>query len=134
MIEQMETETTPKQSPNQSKRWLILVIGLLLAVAVAGGGIAYALLSLPKQQTLYTGPCTANSPYGFTTINADDQLVQDYKQLNVCWVRFQIREFNIEKTPGQFDWTDLDKAVKTMNDAGIHLNVPLECFSPPDGG
>jgi len=135
MIEQMETKSTPKQSPKNSKRWLILVVGLLLAVIIAGGGIAYALLSLPnKQQNVYNGPCTANSPYGFTTINADDQLVQDYKQLNVCWVRFQIREFNIEKSPGQFNWTALDQAVKTMNDAGIHLNVPLECFRPVNGG
>src|SRR5438067_851482 len=49
-------------------------------------------------------PCIASSPYGFTTINADTQLVADYRQLNVCWLRYQLPESDIETIKGVYDW------------------------------
>ena len=77
------------------------------------------------------GPCTASSPYGFTTINADTQLVADYRQLNVCWLRYQLHESDIETIKGVYDWGQLDTVVAAMNTAGIHLDFPLECFESP---
>ena len=77
------------------------------------------------------GPCTASSPYGFTTINADTQLVADYRQLNVCWLRYQLHESDIETIKGVYDWGQLDTVVAAMNAAGIHLDFPLECFESP---
>lgn len=77
------------------------------------------------------GPCTASSPYGFTTINADTQLVADYRQLNVCWLRYQLPESDIETIKGVYDWGQLDTVVAAMNTAGIHLDFPLECFESP---
>jgi hypothetical protein len=74
------------------------------------------------------GPCTAASPYGFTTIHADDQLVTDYRQLNVCWVRLQVHEDTIQTSPGVYNWGNLDAAVARLNAAGIHIDFPLECF------
>src|SRR5438874_10966716 len=56
------------------------------------------------------GPCF-NSPYGFTTIYADSQLVSFYKQLNVCWVRYQFhwaktgKKPGIETSPNVYDWS-----------------------------
>ncbi len=76
-------------------------------------------------------PCTSSSPYGFTTINADTQLVADYRQLNVCWLRYQLPESDIETIKGVYDWGQLDTVVAAMNTAGIHLDFPLECFESP---
>ncbi len=73
-----------------------------------------------------SGPCTINSPYGFTTINADSQLVTTYKQLNVCWVRYQIHWNKIETSPGVYDWSQVDKAVATMNTANIYVDFPIQ--------
>jgi hypothetical protein len=88
-----------------------------------------------------SGPCTFKSPYGFTTINADEQLVGYYKQLNVCWVRYQFHWDKIEKSPGVYDWSAVDTAVQTMNAAGIHVdfaiqsapsfNQTLTCYGTP---
>src|SRR5215467_6813179 len=77
------------------------------------------------------GPCTASSPYGFTTINADTQLIADYRQLHVCWLRYQLPESAIEPITGVYDWRQLDTVVAALNAAGIHLDVPLECFQSP---
>ncbi|MEO8954241.1 MAG: hypothetical protein ABI396_03200, partial [Ktedonobacteraceae bacterium] len=54
-----------------------------------------------------SGPCIANSPYGFTTIHADSSLVTVYKQLNVCWVRYQYHWSKIETSPGVYDWSQV---------------------------
>src|SRR5947209_18363132 len=72
------------------------------------------------------GPCTIDSPYGFTTITADTQLVTLYKQLNVCWVRYQVNWNKIETSPGVYDWSDVDKAVATMNAANIYIDFPIQ--------
>ncbi len=72
------------------------------------------------------GPCGFDSPYGFTTIHADEQLVAVYKQLNVCWVRYQYHWVKIEKSPGVYDWGPVDAAIATMNRAGIHVNFAIQ--------
>src|SRR5215469_11416792 len=72
------------------------------------------------------GPCTFDSPYGFTTIHADEQLVTVYKQLNVCWVRYQYHWDKIEKSPGVYDWSVVDTAIQTMNRAGIHIDFAIQ--------
>jgi hypothetical protein len=75
-----------------------------------------------------SGPCTASSPYGFTTINADAQLVAEYRQLHVCWLRYQLAESALQTQSGDYDWRQLDAVVAAMNAAGIHLDFPLACF------
>lgn len=72
------------------------------------------------------GPCTIDSPYGFTTITADSQLVTLYKQLNVCWVRYQVHWNKIETSPGVYDWSEVDKAIATMNAANIFVDFPIQ--------
>lgn len=74
------------------------------------------------------GPCSAASPYGFTTVNADSSLVARYKDMNVCWLRYQIHQDDIETSPGVYNWKVLDSVVIYMNSVGIHLDVPLQCF------
>nr|HET6903249.1 glycosyl hydrolase [Ktedonobacteraceae bacterium] len=82
------------------------------------------------------GPCTANSPYGFTTIHADSQLVTYYKQLNACWVRYQVHwgthggKIGIETAPNQYNWAPVDAAIATMNAAHIHVDFAIQ--SAPD--
>lgn len=104
---------------------------------ISGSGIGSVghqetpLAKVTQTPTSASGPCTASSPYGFTTINADTQLVAAYKQLNVCWLRYQIPESAIEITKGSYNWQQLDTIVVAMNAAGIHLDVPLECFQAP---
>ncbi len=72
------------------------------------------------------GPCTVNSPYGFTTIHADSNLVAEYKQLNVCWVRYQYHWTKIETSPGVYNWSVVDAAVATMNAAHIHIDFAIQ--------
>lgn len=81
----------------------------------------------------YTGHCDNRSPYGFTTTNADSTLVGLYQQMNVCWVRLQIHEGDLQKSDGSYNWSVLDSIVGLMNARGIHLDVPLECFDGPSG-
>src|SRR2546421_10179601 len=93
-------------SPNRSRPrvGLILLIFAFIALFVgistfgifyfvvfknSGGGTATSTPTLGSTGITNTtpgpsGPCSANSPYGFTTIHADAQLVILYKQLNVC--------------------------------------------------
>lgn len=73
--------------------------------------------------------CSQQSPYGFTTINANAQLVTAYRALNVCWVRLQIHEFDIQTSTGNYDWSRVDTAVSFLNAAGIHNDFPIQCFS-----
>lgn len=79
------------------------------------------------------GGCTADSPYGFTTYHGGNHnyaynstLVSQYKQLNVCWVRFQFHGDLIETSRGVYDWSLVDEAVATMNAAGIHITFALQ--------
>ncbi|QBD75060.1 hypothetical protein EPA93_03235 [Ktedonosporobacter rubrisoli] len=75
----------------------------------------------------YNGTCDANSPYGFTVVTADSTLVALYKQMGVCWVRFQIHVDDIQ-SGGSYNWGTLDSVVALMNASGIHLDVPIQCF------
>jgi Glycosyl hydrolase catalytic core len=77
-----------------------------------------------------SGPCDATSPYGFTTIHADSALVTAYKQLNVCWIRYQYHWKKIETKPGVYDWSQVDAAIATMNAAHIHVDFAIQ--SAPD--
>ena len=74
------------------------------------------------------GGCSQQSPYGFTTINANAQLVTAYRTLNVCWVRLQVHESDIQTAPGLYDWSRLDTAVAFLNAARIHIDFPIQCF------
>jgi hypothetical protein len=76
-----------------------------------------------------SGDCSQQSPYGFTTINANAQLVTAYRTLNVCWVRLQIHEFDIQTSTGTYDWSRVDTAVSFLNAVGIHIDFPIQCFS-----
>src|SRR5258708_2502124 len=69
-------------------------------------GIAQSIV--PHQVRTGSGGCTAQSPYGFTTINANAQLVASYRELNVCWVRFQVHESDIQTAPGVYNWSRVD--------------------------
>ncbi|MDQ6660598.1 MAG: hypothetical protein M3Z24_06495, partial [Chloroflexota bacterium] len=79
------------------------------------------------------GGACFDSPYGFTTVHADSQLVSYYKQLNVCWVRYQFhwakgsgQKPGIESAPGKYDWSQLDPAITTLNAAGIHIDFAIQ--------
>src|ERR1700693_6364412 len=94
---------------------LILAIGLLLVTGAAGfsifcfpaAGRPGTTPATPPAPTVpgspgagSGGPCTPSSPYGFTTIHADSQLVSVYRQLDVCWVRYQYHWSKIETAAG----------------------------------
>ena len=131
--------------PNRPPSRTLIAIVVVLFALVIGVGSAVALLVINGQgngpgpkptPTAITGgkggPCNQNSPYGFTTIHADSQLVSVYKQLNVCWVRYQVhwwdknKKGGIETAPGVQDWSQVDAAVAAMNQAGIHIDFPIQ--------
>ncbi len=156
----MAQNGNPGPRPNQPRpRALLAIILVLLALVIGIGSIAaYFVLNHtqqgggpppPRQTATATagvgnggggggGSCNQNSPYGFTTVHADTQLVSIYKQLNVCWVRYQIhwwdknKKGGIEKTQGVRDWSKVDAAVTAMNAAGIHIDFPIQQAPPWD--
>src|SRR5947209_2473015 len=81
---------------------------------------------VPNGRPVTGGPCTINSPYGFTTITADAQLVTIYRQLNICWVRYQVHWNKIETSPGVYNWSEVDTAVAEMNAAHIYIDFPIQ--------
>src|SRR5436305_3244861 len=133
--DQFPYQPGPYQSggPNQPRPrtwlWLLIIMAIALIVGVSvfgifyfgvfnnSGGVGARPTSVPT-----SGPCTINSPYGFTTIHADQQLVGYYKQLNICWVRYQFHWDKIETQPGIYNWSSVDTAIATMNAAGIHID------------
>src|SRR2546426_758186 len=139
----MQGNRYPGQFPNQPRPrtglWLliILVIALLVGVSVfgifyfgvfsnTGGGLVGVSPTSGNKTPPPSGPCGANSPYGFTTIHADQQLVGYYKQLNVCWVRYQFHWDKIELKPAVYDWSQVDAAIATMNAANIHVDFAIQ--------
>src|SRR5215471_17353428 len=101
--------------------WILIIGSIALIVGLSVFAIFYfgvfnqtGQTATPTPPVVNGGPCTIDSPYGFTTITADAQLVTIYKQLNVCWVRYQVHWNKIETSPGVYDWSDVDKAVATM--------------------
>lgn len=140
------------QQHGPSRRTILALILILFALIIGvGSAVAYFVLNNnpngPITQTTPTpssgggqggqgGSCTQNSPYGFTTIHADATLVTIYKQLNVCWVRYQInwwdknKKGGIEKAPGVDDWSQVDAMVAAMNAAHIHIDFPIQIFPP----
>jgi hypothetical protein len=147
----MAQNGNPGPRANRPRPRAILAIILIFLALVIGIGsvIAYFVLTDTQRNnptpTATTGvgngsgePCNQNSPYGFTTIHADTQLVSIYKQLNVCWVRYQVhwwdknKKGGIEATQGVRDWTQVDAAVATMNKAGIHIDFPIQQAPPWD--
>ena len=134
----------PNQPRPRTWLWLLIIVAIALIVGVSvfgifyfgvfnnsvGGGISGASpTSAPitgNNTPPPSGPCTYNSPYGFTTINADQQLVAFYRQLNVCWVRYQFHWDKIETQPGVYNWSSVDTAIATMNAAGIHVDFAIQ--------
>ncbi len=132
---------TPSPTPI---RWLLAILGIALVVGAAifsifyfgvfkhSGPVANSTPTPITQPGGGGGPCTTSSPYGFTTIHADAQLVTFYKQLNVCWVRYQIHwrkqgaKAGIETSPGVYDWSQVDAAVAAMNAAHIHIDFAIQ--------
>jgi Glycosyl hydrolase catalytic core len=130
----------------RSGKRAILIVGLSLAVViiVVTGMLAYFSLNHttgPTGQGSTATPggnpgpitnCSADSPYGFTTIHADTQLVGFYKQLGVCWVRFQYHwgkqkaKPGIETDTGVYQWGPVDEAIQAMNAANIHVDFAIQ--------
>src|SRR5947208_11547474 len=73
--------------------WIVIIGSIALILGLSVFAIFYfGIFNQTGQTSTPTpvlngnpGPCTIDSPYGFTTITADAQLVTIYKQLNVCW-------------------------------------------------
>jgi hypothetical protein len=120
---------------------LVLVLGGIAGVILvqANGGkvnadancapqIATSAASGSQNDTVGAMGAGMDSPYGVTTIHADSKLIDEFRQLNICWVRLQIDETTIQPAPGVFDWSTLDQDVAILNAAGIHIDLPLRCF------
>lgn len=113
---------------------LVVFAGILVytewPTLIGNSGVSATPTSTFPQSTIPVGDkgCTEASPYGFTTIHADAQLVSQYKQLNVCWVRFQVHVDTIRDNNGNYDWSNVDQAVKLLNAAGVHIDFPIQCF------
>jgi|SRR5579885_303808 len=60
------------------------------------------------------------SPYGVTTIHADQQLITDFHDTNIHWIRYQIA--------GTPNWSSLDADVQRLNAAGIHIDFSIHCL------
>ena len=137
----------PPQRPGSSAPLILAFVALLIVVATAVFLLFYAgplkgIISPGNTPTANpaasstpiagsstpgpAGPCTFNSPYGFTTINADAGLVSVYKDLDVCWVRYQYHWDKIETSPDVYDWGPVDAAIQTMNQAGIHVDFAIQ--------
>src|SRR5205814_451518 len=143
-VMQNNRPTPPRDTINRppTARLLLAILGIALVVGAAIFSIFYfGVFKQPGPGPTTTptpivqpggGSCTANSPYGFTTIHADAQLVTFYKQLNVCWVRYQIHwrkqgaKAGIETSPGVYDWSQVDAAVAAMNAAHIHIDFAIQ--------
>jgi hypothetical protein len=111
---------------------LIIGIALITLISLLGGALIYFFPFTHASNPTNSQTCTADSPYGFTTINADAQLVKVYKQLNVCWVRYQYhwgkqgKKPGIETDPGVYTWGPVDAAITAMNAANIHVDFAIQ--------
>jgi polysaccharide biosynthesis protein PslG len=65
--------------------------------------------------------------YGFASTAARD--LQELKNANFGWQRTLVQWKGIETTRGQFDWTQMDKAVQASNAAGIKMIATVD-FGP----
>ena len=135
---------------NNTKLLTGIVVTLAIVVIVAGTALAASLgfiripgithvtptaTSAPGTAVNPTGrggPCF-DSPYGFTTVHVDAQLISLYKELNVCWVRYQYhwakgsgKKPGIEASPGAYGWSDLDSSIALLNAAGIHIDFAIQ--------
>jgi Glycosyl hydrolase catalytic core len=66
-------------------------------------------------------PVTDVSPYGVTTIHADNQLLSDFHDLNIHWLRYQVIGYSI-------NWSTLDADIARLNAAGIHIDFSIHCI------
>lgn len=62
-----------------------------------------------------------SDPYGVTTIHADSQLITDFHDLNIHWIRYQVIASTI-------NWSQLDSNIQRLNTVGIHIDFPIECL------
>ena len=142
----MSQNVYPSPRPNGPRPQMIIAIALIVVAVliIAGSGIAYFVLNhdqrggitnntTPTTGPNHKGPCGTDSPYGFTAIHADQQLITLYNQLGVCWVRYQHHwrqqkkyEVGIETAPGVYNWSQVDSVVALMNQANIHIDFPIQ--------
>src|ERR1700674_2740087 len=133
----------PSGGSSSPIRWILIAIAILLVVGISVYSIIYfgvfrapgtsvgtpTAASTPISTVANNpgrGGACFGSPYGFTTIHADSQLVTFYKQLNVCWVRYQFHWSKIETSNGVYDWSQVDAAIATMNAANIHVDFAIQ--------
>ena len=128
------------KEPGSPVRLILVILAIAVLVSAATFSIFYFVI-FNQQGTgstgsptpiasgspaLPAGPCTPASPYGFTTIHADSPLVSTYRQLDVCWVRYQYHWSKIETSPGIYNWNQVDAAVATMNAAHINIDFAIQ--------
>lgn len=118
-----------------ARRALLIILPTLAIFALVLAGISAYFAFTHKstsQVQKHTFNCTANSPYGFTTIHADAQLVGMYNQLDVCWVRYQYhwgvqgKKPGIETDTGVYNWGPVDASIAAMNAANIHVDFAIQ--------
>jgi hypothetical protein len=122
---------------------ICFVIGIVLTctVVVAVSSGSFTRIFKPQNQqstsTTVSGPSghlipgtvqpSNSGPYGFTVLrDFRTQTVSYLKQLGVTWVRYQLRWSIIERTPGQYNWSELDAAVALANANSIHFTFPIQ--------
>ena len=69
-----------------------------------------------------SSPTPSQLPYGVTTIHADAQLVKDFNDSGVKWVRYQVVGSSI-------NWTQLDSDIHYLNQNGIHIDFSIHCLT-----
>lgn len=76
---------------------------------------------LPVLLTLFTGTAhvlpanVSTSPYGINVHLSSSDVLQKAKDAGIKWIRIDIDWFTIEKTPGNFDYTGVDRVVNFAN-------------------
>lgn len=131
----MSQSGIPRPGSSISDLRMTLLIGFAF-VSVIILVTSYIVYFAPKATTSTiagsSANCTADSPYGFTTIHADVQLVSAYKQLGICWVRYQYHwgqqksHPGIEVDTGVYNWGPVDAAIAAMNAANIHVDFAIQ--------
>jgi len=110
------------------------VVMAIVAAFLIGAGFfgVRDVLKLSSSGT-YPDPTNYDSPYGFTLRDEpnhpagspgngiDSELISEYKDLNVHWVRDQMKWSWTETQPGVYNWTQLDQQVQLANQNGMHI-------------
>lgn len=105
----------------------LTVLTIVATLGLAGYGIHVAFQS--SSSATLPDPANFNSPYGFTLRNTavgasngiDTELLSEYKDLGVHWVRDQMKWSWAETSKGVYNWTQLDQQVQMANSNGLHI-------------